>query len=205
MFADWIGFDFDSGEMTLGDALNSFCDMIHVIGVTMSHQTEPEWTDKFRVLFPLERRIENLALYRHQLKIGLKKWPADEKCKDGARLFYPCREIVSVCTEGYSWEIDEDVEPEPDYAALTVARVKSAIIPPWVTIKLRSQWEPHTYNDTCFKLGCALGPHGYSPDEIVAMILNGPTYKGRAAPKKEIFDSVVNGIERGLKDFLKSK
>ncbi len=107
LFADWIGFDFDSGEMALAQATEEvFTDYIHIIGITMSHQTEPEWRDKFRVLIPLEERITDFKLFRHQIALGMDKWPCDPQCKDAARFFYPCRHIVSINHEGYSWEID---------------------------------------------------------------------------------------------------
>jgi hypothetical protein len=202
MFADWIGLDFDSGELSLASAVeNVFCDMTHVIGITMSHQTEPEYRDKFRVMIPLERRVDDLALYRHQLAVAMEKWPCDEKCKDGARFFYPCREIVSVNLDGYSWEIDENVPKEPDWSARTAIRVKHRIISGWARTLLTTEWPPHTKNDSCFRLGCHLGTLGYSPAEIVDLILDGPTYAGGGAPQKEIFDAVKNGVERGLKDF----
>ncbi len=201
LFADWVGFDFDDGELSLAEAVeNVFCDMTHVIGITMSHQTEPEWRDKFRVMIPLERRVDNLALYRHQIALGMKRWPCDEKCKDGARFFYPCREIVSVNTDGYSWEIDEKVPPEPDYSARAEDRVKHGSIPAWVRSALQVEWRTRTKNDTCFKLGCALGILGYSPEAITNMILGSPTYLGKAAPKKEIFDAVESGVKRGLQE-----
>ncbi len=201
LYADWIGLDFDDGEMSLDQAVNNtFCDMIHVIGITMSHQTEPEWRDKFRVMMPLERRIDSLALYRHQLRVAMKRWPCDEKCKDGARFFYPCREIVSVNTDGYHWEIDESVPKEPDYAARNEARVKHGAVSGWAYSAFRVEWPPHTRNDTCFRLGCELGILGCSPEEITEKILVSPTYKGKDAPTKEIFESVRNGVERGLRE-----
>ncbi len=201
LFADWIGFDFDDGEMTLAQAVeNVFCDMQHVIGITMSHQTEPEWRDKFRVMIPLERRVDDLALYRHQIALGMKKWPCDEKCKDGARFFYPCREIVSVNRDGYLWELDENVPKEIYFGARSEARVKHGAMPPWVGSALRCAWPAGTKNDTCYRIGCALGILGYSPADITEMILGSPTYSGTTAPKKEIFAAVASGVQRGLRD-----
>lgn len=201
LFADWIGFDFDDGEMTLTQAVeNVFCDMQHVIGVTMSHQTDPEWRDKFRVMIPLERRVDNLALYRHQIALGMKRWPCDEKCKDGARFFYPCREIISINRDGYAWEIDEHLPKAIDYGARSAARVDCGSIPIWVRSALRVEWPLHTRNDTCFRIGIALGILKYSPQRITDMILASPTYKGKGAPTKEIFEAVKNGVERGLRD-----
>lgn len=201
MFADWIGLDFDEGDMTLSQAVeNVFCDMTHVIGITMSHQTEPEWRDKFRVMIPLDRRIEDIRLYEHQLKLAGKKYPLDTKCLEGARFFYPCREIISLNPDGYTWEIDDDLPPAPDYAARNAARVKHGTTPPWVYSALSTKWMDRTKNDTCYKLGAALGILGYSPEEITEMILKSPTYEGKAAPTKEIFESVSNGVERGLRE-----
>lgn len=206
LYADWIGLDFDSGELSLVQAIdNVFCDMTHVIGTTMSHQSEPEWRDKFRVMIPLERRITDLALYRHQLAVAMDRWPCDEKCKDGARFFYPCREIVSVNIDGYSWEVDENIPPPPPYQAVTAGRVKHRSVTNWCRSRFKVVWPVGERNPTCYRIGCELGTLGFRPEEIVEMILESPTYAGKSAPKKEIFEAVRNGVKRGLKDFQQAQ
>ncbi len=62
------------------------------------------------------------------------------------------------------------------------------------------EWAPQTKNNTCFRLGCTLGILGYSAEEITGMILKSATYKGKEAPKKEIFSAVSNGVIQGLKE-----
>ena len=154
---------------------------------------------------PLAERVNDLRLYEHQLAVAVKRWPCDEKCKDGARFFYPCREIISIHPDGDPWEIDTNPPPEPDYKAKAVGRVRHGSIPAWVLSALRTVWPEGTKNDTCFRLGCALGVHGFSVEEIVDMILASPNYRGKEAPKKEVFSAVTSGVKRGFKDIQKNQ
>lgn len=101
--ADVIGLDFDDGIVSLAQAVAMFAPYRHVIGTTRSHQVmkHKKVCDRFRVLLQLERPITSVADYAatyHSLAAvvpGL-----DMKCADGARLFYPCMQIVSVSPTG---------------------------------------------------------------------------------------------------------
>lgn len=106
-FSDWAVLDFDSGEMTLREAVNTFQDCIHVIGTTKSHQKDKGGTtcDRFRVAVPWVYRIVDKVTYQYNIATLTRKYPADTQCKDLARLFFPCPEIVSVSTEGYKFDV----------------------------------------------------------------------------------------------------
>lgn len=203
LYSDWICLDFDDGEMTVRQAVeNVFCDWTHIIGVTMSHQLGPAPRDKFRVLIPLEHRIDELSLYRHQLATAMKRWPCDPQCKDGARFFYPCREVVSV-NIGEPWEINIDVPPEPKHVARSAVRASNHVIAPWALHALKTPWPERTRNNTCYRIGAALGIHGFPVSDIVAFILKSPTYAGKSLPKTltdEISRAVENGVNRALRD-----
>ena len=100
--ADYLVLDFDSGEMTLEQAYNTWIDTFHIIGTTRSHT---EAHHRFRVILPFEEKVNDIDVYRYQLITAMKFYPCDEQCKDGARIFYPCKEIYSINrTQGSYYE-----------------------------------------------------------------------------------------------------
>lgn len=108
LHSDLCVLDFDDGEMTLEQAQESFCDLVHVIGTTKSHQLAKDGKpacDRFRVIFPWAERITDPDVYAVNMEALCRKYPMDAKTKDLARYFFPCTKIVSVCHEGFSWEV----------------------------------------------------------------------------------------------------
>lgn len=102
--SDWIALDFDSPEMSLEQAVKSFCDAVHIIGTTKSHQKVKNnlVCDRFRVLLKMTSTVSNLADYRHTVATVVNRYPCDPNPKDGARFFWPCQDIVSVSGEGFT-------------------------------------------------------------------------------------------------------
>jgi hypothetical protein len=89
--------DFDSPVTTLDWALETFKNHAHIIGTTKSHQKEKKGItcDRFRVVLLFNEIIKDLNLYKYNMGILTTKYNADKACKDGARFFFPCTEIVS--------------------------------------------------------------------------------------------------------------
>jgi hypothetical protein len=83
--------DFDNG-MTIEQALEIFREYEHIIATTKSHGIKG---DRFRVVLFFEHTISNLELYKHNMRLLTDKFGADKACKDGARFFYPCKDLVS--------------------------------------------------------------------------------------------------------------
>ncbi len=102
--------------MTLDQACRSFCDMIHVIGTTKSHQKEKGGItcDRFRVALKLTARITDIKAYRHTMSKVIARYPADPAPKDAARFFFPCLSVVSSSDEGYTE--DPQIPPADEYA-----------------------------------------------------------------------------------------
>ena len=90
--------DFDSPATTLEWALETFKEHTHIIGTTKSHQKEKNGItcDRFRVVLMFEDLVTDLPLYKYNMEKMILKHKADRACKDGARFFYPCKEIVSI-------------------------------------------------------------------------------------------------------------
>lgn len=111
--AQFCVLDFDDGALALEQAKRLWCDAVHIIGTTKSHQVAKNGAapcDRFRVVLRFEKTIHNVSTYRATMARYIDKYGADSACKDGARFFWPCKEIVSIQAEGYSQEV---VEPEP--------------------------------------------------------------------------------------------
>ena len=105
---DLCALDFDSGELTLEQAIIDFSDMTHVIGTTRNHRKSKNGgpiCDRFRVVLKFDKTINELRHYRYNLFKYSKLFPVDKACVDGARFFYPCNEIVSINEDGFKADI----------------------------------------------------------------------------------------------------
>lgn len=89
--------DFDAPNTPLHCAIEQFKDYSHIIGTTKSHQKEKNGItcDRYRVVLWFDRLVTDLAEYKHNMTLQISAYYADKACKDGARFFFPCKEIVS--------------------------------------------------------------------------------------------------------------
>lgn len=197
----WIGLDFDCSELSLADAVNNFCDMIHVIGTTRNHQVLKDGVagDRFRVILKWDKPIKEHDLYKYNIKKLIKKYDADKACSDTGRHFFPCKEIVSVSAEGYYVDVEPiDHEAEERRRIEQAARYRAGVLSPTSQMLLRSTWEQGTKNTNCFRLGCDFARCGVSYEDAVARILESPEYVHRKiAPDlyEEIASAVLNGFK----------
>ena len=111
VFSDICGLDFDNKmengeeEYTIKRAMRDLGGLKYMIATTKSHQlpknTEPP-RDRFRVLIPFERRIDDPLDYqvtmRHYVHDVLPD--ADQAGVDLGRQFYPCKELVHIEADG---------------------------------------------------------------------------------------------------------
>lgn len=113
-FSDWCALDFENPEYSLSQAQKDFCDCTHIIGTTENHQKskgDASPMDRFRVVIPWSMRITNLACYTYNVSNQIKIKGADQNCADGARYFKPCKDIVSVSSDGFYMDVLTDVPP----------------------------------------------------------------------------------------------
>lgn len=97
--------DFDAG-MALAEALIAFKDYKHIIGTSKSHGIEKGGVvaDRFRVALAIDKPVINDSEFKAVWFAAFAKWPAaDRACKDAARFFFPCKNIVSVNENGLLW------------------------------------------------------------------------------------------------------
>lgn len=173
LFADYCVLDFDTPEMSLRQALHSFCDMRHIIGVTKSHHKDKngEVCDRFRVVIPFEERITDLRHYRYVMYKILSRHPVDKVCKDGARFFYPCTDIISLDKEGYN----EEVPPVPDYfERASEKQIEACRIGHSSGERVRSffkrNYRANNRNNTIYGVSKDLAALGYEGEQIFQIV-----------------------------------
>jgi hypothetical protein len=105
---EFLTLDFDDGTQTIDDAkeiLQTY-KLRGMIGTSKSHQREKTTEagkvrapcDRFRLIIPLERNIEDAKTYSYNVKEAMDMlFPgADTACKDAGRFFFPCVDIVYI-------------------------------------------------------------------------------------------------------------
>lgn len=75
----------------------------HLIATTKSHQIpkgDELPRDRFRVILRFSQVISDPELYRYNIRRVVKAWGADRAATDLARIYQPCRDIVSASSGG---------------------------------------------------------------------------------------------------------
>lgn len=176
--ATLIGLDFDNGATTLEQALNIFADSAHIIGTTKSHQKEKggRVCDRFRVVLKLSAPITDAETFKETMKHYVDRYDCDSQCKDAARFFNPCREIVSVLDDGFSQDV---FTPKPVEHRLPARRYKEFGAVRLRTVSALAMPFPlNEYNHYCFMVSKDLYDAGWTGDEIYSAIVESPTYRG---------------------------
>lgn len=205
MLSDWCVLDFDEPGFSLDEACRTFCDRIHIIGTTKSHQREKAGIscDRFRVALRWEQRISELHVYKHNMRLMAERYPLDEKALDGARYFFPCKEIVQKNGEGFF----EEVEPAPPSEDPKIIAQKKNFkraeynlygkLPGWINRFLTTGElvKGGGVNNTIYAASLELFDLGHTYDQITEMILNVPTH-GAEHPVDRIARSVRSAERR---------
>lgn len=175
--AYWCALDFDSGELTLDQAVNNvFCDYKHIIATTKHHQIEKDGLppcDRFRVIVPFEYEIKNLKQYEQTLVILIRNVGADTACSDGGRFMWPSFDIVSINddTEGFTADvlpIEMIKKTKPKRMNLEKIRKRP------ISIKTRrlidNGCKQGMRNESCFAAAAELFEKGLTEDQIRKLI-----------------------------------
>jgi hypothetical protein len=174
LYADWIALDFDDPdpECTIAAVKKKFCDQVHIIGTTKSHQKEKKDhppCDRFRLVLKLARRCESLEDFRATMKDAVVRYNSDKICFDGARFFWRCRDIVSADLRDDLYY--EDIVKAPEKKA---AQQSTTFSTRGVHLKTR-QLMAHgaasgERNVRCSMAASNLILCGFSDDQVYAMI-----------------------------------
>jgi len=188
--------DFDSG-ISIQRAIELFSKYCCIIGTTKSHTEE---NPRLRVIIPWELEIRVLELYKYNMKHIIDMVGSDVACKDGARFFYPCKEIVFSNMSGYPLLIRREIPNRDIYLdhKQNVANMRG--LPHWVNEFLfNGNHYGKGRNNTCFAVSIFLMELNYSKDEIIGKLKSAP-FSREDFSDQEIL-SAVNSAMRRFKGF----
>lgn len=201
-----VALDFDDGHFTLDDAKELVTDyeLSHVIATTKSHRL-PKISpsghaeaacDRFRLIFVGDAWCGDREQYEYNMKELTALYGADKSCKDSARFFWPCKEIVSVGRGNkFHWQpLPEGYERDEVARRRQRARLQAypkGIYPNWLRDILVHGVPVGERHVTSYKLGATMSMMSYTEDEIVALILK--TSIGEIG-EAEVRRAVQNGI-----------
>lgn len=202
--------DFDHPGYTLSQAREEWCDTIHWIGTTKNHNREKNGItcDRFRIVVPFARSITNVEEYNYNYQLIAKQYDAADQCtKDGARLFFPCQEVVSVCTDGFAQPVveipAEDLQRAADKADLIKQQQKCHVVPSWLWASFERIIPHGKRANTIWRVSKDLTRYGYEEDEIVGMFLASPTFQDpipSASSIKVIREQVKSGVKASRRE-----
>lgn len=218
-FSDFCMLDFETHEYTLSQAVNDFCDYRHIIGTTRNHQRAKKSEgpcDRFRVVIPWKTRIENLRDFKYTMAKLAAKYDSDSNATDGARMFFPCKEIISI-QDGESFDTMAWQEAPSDFGkvALTAEQCIENLFTTMVNYQ-RTKRLPRHIEDFLFR-GVVFGPEksracccfivalhlfecGWNSAEIARALRASPFDREGFADME--FDHAVDGAYRNLKRML---
>lgn len=202
----WCAYDFEDASYSLRQACSDFADTKHVIATTQNHRVSKKGAppvDRFRVVVPWAEPIADLRIYRFNMRCETRRYPIDASCIDGARLFFPGREVISVNDDpdAYAQPVRYDVPegfeddrtaPPKDVELMRQLRAVSPFAEQWLKYEMPSG-KRNTY---CYGIAKDLAYAGIELAEIRARILASPTYRGRAMSASllaEINETTRNG------------
>lgn len=182
-----LSLDFDNGELTIDEAVDLMNqgDYTAIIGTTKSHQKKkvlksgtvlPE-CDRFRLIVPLEAPIVDVGTYHLAIKNVMAMLPCDPSCKDVARFYYPCSEIVSVHSGHRRWPLptDDDIAMMRLEEEMVLEKSKERIkaykdgkmgLPPKILAVLEHGAPQGEQHNTLYRTAAELAKFGWSEEEI---------------------------------------
>lgn len=173
--AHWLVLDFDDGEMSLAEARQEFKDHTCIIGTTMSHS---ESQPRFRVALKFTIPCTNKDDYIFTLKNAIKYYPADRKCADAGRFFFPCKDLYHIEEAGCGADVFEDKSAK--YKNVIVKRPsKHRILPHRIQYLLDDKWREGERNDTAFRVAIAMMERGFDKLETMEAICKNNNFNMR--------------------------
>lgn len=194
--------DIDNGY-ALSQAIKDLSDTCHVIGTTKRHGLKG---DRYRIVVPWSEAIRSLDIYRYSLDQIIKKFDGDPSGSDGARFFWPCKDIVSVCEEGEFlqdfYALPKNYIPLIEIQKRTMQKYRAMgdlmIVPPWVRQALQQGVEEGERNNFIYSIAKTLTYCGWDEDKILETIISSKIPK-ESAPKKEIESAVRSGVKKAVR------
>ncbi len=212
----YLTLDFDEG-FTLAQAekwlqTNNFAG---ILGTSKSHQKDKVTPsgkvqpacDRFRLVVPFTKALTDLDEYEINMAAVMESLPCDPSCKDGARFFYPCKEIVFSQQGGHYPPLSEEEifslkEQKRKHLELIVSNSEvqreKSVIPSWVHEILKyGVDESDSRHQYAYKIGATLENLGYAEAEVVGVLM---TSNISEIGVEDVRRAVHNGYARSLRD-----
>lgn len=187
---DYLALDFDDGRWTLESTKewvmqNKFA---AIIGTSKSHQIEKVTksgivkppVDRFRLVIPFSECIVDREQYEYNMSLAMATTPCDPSCKDGARYFFPCKEIT-FASPGENYPV---ASLPSDYERQAVRQKRqnkkmevyqgSGIIPSWALFALERGVPEGGRHTMCYRLGATLPHAGWHIERIIELVMDSP-------------------------------
>lgn len=205
-FSDFCALDFETPFFTLDEAVRNFCDMWHIIGITRNHQIPKEphgRIDRFRVLIPWEKRIEDAYTYKYNMNLLAERYESDEKATSAQHPFFHCAKIVSTNFEDDMYfmpvkEIDEDKDRLEKFLKKEKNRHRKGIFSMNTQLALTREVLAGHRHSTFFKVACELARAGLDIEEIEDKILSSPTFTG--TPDSSDLRKITKNVREAILD-----
>lgn len=207
-----IALDFDNTKeqvMTLSQAVdNVFAGMRHIIGTTRNHQLPKETSkdtyppaDRFRVILMLDKTVKSADDYAYTFTKSIRHYQSDSGAAGLSRLFFPCREIISVSDgdfEDFYQESPQDKEKRLAKAEImrreALAYHAIGRLPPFVLQRM-TMGVTHNRNSMLYPVIRYYAEMGYEQAQIEAIIMNSRTM---------IINKTDREFRRGIVSSIKS-
>lgn len=162
--ADLLALDFDNGIWTIDRATEVFkqAGYFHIIGTTKSHTAAHH---RFRAVLVWHQKITDGRQYRQNVEKICDRYPADPACKDTARMFRKCTQIVKI--EAGKGIVAIPYEAPP----LRVVRYDKGEIPDFIHRMLSEVPGPGNRNKHCFRIAAKLAELGHSEQTCIDYVL----------------------------------
>lgn len=204
LYSYCAGLDFDDGKMTVTKAIMEFHMYNNIIGVTKSHKVDKGGVacDRFRVVLFWDKKITDLKEFKYNMKLIAAQYPIDKKATDGARFFYPCKEIININKTGAAWAVKEapadylkPMTKEELIKNLLYYQGKKKLPPIVHNFLTKGEVIKQGRNYSCFIVACQLFTLGYLKEEIVKMIEKAP-FDRKDFSSREILSTVSSAQNR---------
>lgn len=169
--------DIDGGQ-SLEDAKVSFKGYKHIIATTRSHGRDKHGVvcDRFRVVICLDQSCIDANDYAATWSEAFAKWPfIDEKCKDPARFYYPCLDVIRIANGQEFAVVKAPPQPAAPPRPLIASDTKGGLAK--FTLNFLLEGAPGgQWNQALFKSAKDLQQQRYTLEEAMAKF-SGMTHK----------------------------
>lgn len=206
--AGLIVLDFDGGyRLDTALAAISAARWRHVVGTTKSHGVDG--MDRFRVILqPAGELPTDFEHYKAVMAAIQARWPgADTACKDAARFYWPCREIVSLGDGRLYLPPRVVYDPNEKIEAHEAAHRNFAdlgVMPRWLSSFLENGAPPGERRPTIFNTAFVLGKEGLGYHEVFSLIIRSP-FKRDKINDEELTRHVKRGWQIGKQKRIQKK